>query len=52
MKTDPYRYDEIRMLSHRLPRWWLLVFWGSALFAFVYWAFFHIFELGDLKPER
>lgn len=47
MQTTEYDYGEVRMSEHRLPRWWLAVFWASAVFAFFYWGYFHVFRLGD-----
>jgi cytochrome c oxidase cbb3-type subunit III len=39
-------YDGIEELDNRLPNWWLLILWGSILFAFGYWFYFHNAQLG------
>lgn len=35
-------YDDIEEQDNRLPNWWLGILYGSVVFAFVYWAVFHV----------
>lgn len=47
-----HEYDGIRELDHRLPNWWQATFYLSIVFAFAYWAYFHIMGAGPLQMER
>lgn len=38
VETTGHEWDGIRELDNPLPRWWLWVWWGSILFAVVYWV--------------
>jgi cytochrome c oxidase cbb3-type subunit 3 len=37
VETTGHEWDGIRELNNPLPRWWLFIFWGSVVFAVVYW---------------
>ena len=45
-KLLDHEYDGIRELNNRLPRWWLTTLWITVAYAFVYWAYFHVFDVG------
>jgi cytochrome c oxidase cbb3-type subunit 3 len=36
--TTGHEWDGIRELDNPLPRWWLIVLWGSIAFSIVYWV--------------
>ncbi|WP_395670291.1 cytochrome-c oxidase, cbb3-type subunit III [Phenylobacterium sp.] len=38
VETTGHEWDGIKELDNPLPRWWLWVFWGSVLWAVVYWV--------------
>lgn len=50
--TVIHEADGIQELDNQLPRWWVLLFYISIAFAFVYLAFFHVFGLGKGQHER
>lgn len=37
VETTGHEWDGIKELNNPLPRWWLFVFWGTVVFAIVYW---------------
>ncbi|HET9955188.1 MAG TPA: cbb3-type cytochrome c oxidase N-terminal domain-containing protein, partial [Polyangiaceae bacterium] len=39
-----HEYDGIREYDNPLPRWWVLLFWGSFWFALAYILTFHVFD--------
>lgn len=39
-----HEYDGIREYDNPLPRWWVMVFWGSFWFALAYILTFHVFD--------
>lgn len=41
-----HEYDGIKELNNRLPRWWLTTLWLTVVFAFFYWAYYHVFDVG------
>jgi cytochrome c oxidase cbb3-type subunit 3 len=44
--------DGILEEDNHLPNWWLATFYGTILFAFFYWQYFHVFEAGALPPQE
>lgn len=50
--TVIHEADGIQELDNQLPRWWVLLFYISIAFAFVYLAFFHVFGFGKGQHER
>jgi cytochrome c oxidase cbb3-type subunit 3 len=46
-----HNYDGIKELDNDLPSWWLYGFYISILFAFVYMAYYHIFD-GETQREE
>ena len=46
-----HNYDGIKELDNDLPSWWLYGFYVSIVFAFVYMAYYHIFD-GDTQREE
>lgn len=40
-------FDGIEEYDNRLPNWWLGLLWGSILFAFGYWFYYHPSRLGE-----
>lgn len=38
VETTGHEWDGIKELDNPLPRWWLWVFWGCAIWAAVYWV--------------
>ncbi len=44
-------FDDIEELDNRLPNWWLGILWGSILFAFGYWFYYHPGGLGPSQAQ-
>ncbi|HVU04553.1 MAG TPA: cbb3-type cytochrome c oxidase N-terminal domain-containing protein [Polyangiaceae bacterium] len=48
--TD-HEYDGIQEYDNPMPRWWVLIFWGSFYFAFSYFMWFHVYFKGSVKED-
>ena len=46
-----HEYDGIEEADNRLPRWWLITFYGSMVFALGYWFAYHEFTMAPSTPE-
>jgi cytochrome c oxidase cbb3-type subunit 3 len=54
MSSEPHTvhtYDGIEEHDNHLPRWWLMTLWGTVVFAFGYWGYYHTFKVGPLPRE-
>jgi len=47
-----HEYDGIREFDNRLPNWWLMIMYGSMVFALLYWIVFHTLEIKPLPREK
>lgn len=45
-ETTGHEYDGIEELDNPLPRWWVIMFWGSIVFAIAYLG---VYGLGNMK---
>lgn len=45
-------FDDIEELDNRMPNWWLGLLWGSIVFAFGYWFYFHSAKIGANDWDR
>ena len=46
-----HKYDDIEELDNPLPLWWLGTFFGTIIFAFLYWIHFEIAGGPDQKTQ-
>ncbi len=44
-------YDGIKELDNVLPPWWVWMFYGTIIFAFVYWGAYQTFKIWPLQDE-
>jgi cytochrome c oxidase cbb3-type subunit 3 len=42
-----HEYDGIREYDNPLPRWWVMIFWGSFVFSLGYYFYFHVLGVGE-----
>lgn len=50
--TVIHEADGIQELDNKLPRWWLLLFYITIVFAFLYLMYFHVLGLGKGQHDR
>jgi cytochrome c oxidase cbb3-type subunit III len=50
--TVIHEADGIQELDNKLPRWWVLLFYITIVFAFLYLGFFHVFGIGKGQRAR
>lgn len=48
--TD-HEYDGIQEYDNPMPRWWVLIFWGSFYFAACYFLWFHVYDKGSISES-
>lgn len=51
-KVLDHDYDGIREYDNRLPNWWLMILYGTVVFAFCYWVYYHTWGVGKTPEQR
>jgi cytochrome c oxidase cbb3-type subunit III len=51
-KLLDHNYDGIQELDNSLPPWWLKLFYITILWGIGYFAYYHIFDIGDSPIEQ
>jgi len=46
-----HEYDGIQEFDNPMPRWWVLIFWGTFYFALAYFLWFHVYMKGTPITE-
>jgi cytochrome c oxidase cbb3-type subunit 3 len=44
-------FDGIQEYDNQLPNWWLAILYGTVVFAFIYWGYFHTLGVGKSPGE-
>ena len=47
-----HRYDDIDEADNPLPRWWLVTFFGTIIFAVGYFYYYQVFAVGPTPQEE
>jgi cytochrome c oxidase cbb3-type subunit III len=47
-----HNYDGIQELDNKLPPWWVYLFYGTIVFAFVYMWYYHMYGTGNIQEEE
>lgn len=45
-------FDGIREFDNPMPPWWLYLFYITVVFAFFYFLYYHVFEIGDRSVDE
>jgi cytochrome c oxidase cbb3-type subunit 3 len=46
-----HEYDGIQEYDNPMPRWWVLIFWGTFYFAACYFLWFHVYSKGSVAGD-
>ena len=50
-KTTGHVYDGIEEHDNKLPNWWLGILYGTIIFSYGYWMFFHVTGAGKSEAQ-